>query len=229
MQIPLKIFQTWHTKDLPENMKKCVQLLKIQNPEFEHFLFDDNDCREFIEKNFSNDVLFAFDSLIPGAYKSDLWRYCVLYIHGGIYLDIKYHCFNGFKLIYLTDKEYFIKDRPENCIYNALMITFPKNEIMLKCIDQIIENVKTKNYGRGCLYPTGPGLLGSFLINEYNNLRFFYKQINNDIICDKLSICDKENNDCEVLISYNNYRIEQNNFQKTKHYGILYDTKNIYL
>ena len=67
-------------------------------------------------------------------------------------------------------------------------------------------------------------LLGSFLISEYNKLRFCLR-------IDKgfLSICDKDNNDITVLKAYNNYRIEQNNFQKTKHYGILFDTKNIYL
>ena len=223
MQIPLNIFQTWHSKDLPENMRKTVQLLKIQNPEFEHFLFDDNDCREFIEKNFPNDVLFAFDSLIPGAYKSDLWRYCVLYIHGGIYLDIKYHCFNGFKLLFLTDKEYFVKDLLENHIYNALMATFPKNEIMLKCINQIVENVKTKNYRTSSLHTTGPGLLGSFLINENNNLRFFFKIDNYS-----QTICDKDNNDIKILISYKEYQEERSKFEITKHYDILYNEKCIY-
>ena len=41
--IPLKIFQTWFTKDLPPKMKTRVEILKRQNPRFEHFLFDDND------------------------------------------------------------------------------------------------------------------------------------------------------------------------------------------
>jgi mannosyltransferase OCH1-like enzyme len=223
MQIPLKIFQTWHTKDLPENMRKNVQLLKMQNPEFEHFLFDDNDCREFIKTNFSDDVLFAFDSLIPGAYKSDLWRYCVLYIHGGIYLDIKYHCFNGFKLLFLTDKEYFVKDRPEYCIYNAFMVTFPENEIMLKCIYKIVENVKAKNYEGGVFCITGPGLLGSFFIHDYINLRFFFKRDN----CSQ-TICDKDNNDIEILTEYKEYPEEQSKFEKTKHYSILYYEKCIY-
>jgi len=26
--------------------------------------------------------------LIPGAYKADLFRYCVLLIHGGVYADV---------------------------------------------------------------------------------------------------------------------------------------------
>ena len=49
--IPLKIFQTWYTKNLPSAMKRSADLLKFQNPEFEYYLFDDADCRLFIENN----------------------------------------------------------------------------------------------------------------------------------------------------------------------------------
>ena len=96
--IPLNLFQTWHTLDLPPKMKNSVELLKRQNPEFTYYLYDDKMCRDFIEQNYDKDVLYSFDKLKPGAYKSDLWRYCVLYKYGGIYLDIKFNCVNGFKL-----------------------------------------------------------------------------------------------------------------------------------
>jgi mannosyltransferase OCH1-like enzyme len=88
--IPLKLFQTWHTLDLPPNMKQNVKRLQRENPEFEYFLYDDKMCRKFIKEHFHEEVVFAFDKLKPGAYKADLWRYCVLYIHGGIYLDINF-------------------------------------------------------------------------------------------------------------------------------------------
>jgi mannosyltransferase OCH1-like enzyme len=103
--MPLKIFQTWYTKDLPPKMKKVVENIKTNNPKFEHYLFDDNDCRVFIKEKFPEEVLDAYDRLIPGAYKADLWRYCVLYIHGGIYMDIKFKCVNGFKLIELKQSD----------------------------------------------------------------------------------------------------------------------------
>jgi mannosyltransferase OCH1-like enzyme len=90
--IPLNIYQTWHTKNLPTKMQENVNCLKRQNPEFKYYLYDDYDCREFIKKNFDKDVLNAFDTLIPGAYKADLWRYCILYKNGGIYLDINFKC-----------------------------------------------------------------------------------------------------------------------------------------
>jgi mannosyltransferase OCH1-like enzyme len=140
--IPLKIFQTWYTKDLPYNMKQNVDKLKTSNPEFEHYLFDDNDCREFIKNNFHESVLKAYDKLIPGAYKADLWRYCVLYIHGGIYMDIKLNCINGFKLIELTKANHLVKDRlPPLTIYNALMVCQSGSPLLWKAIQIIVINV----------------------------------------------------------------------------------------
>jgi mannosyltransferase OCH1-like enzyme len=100
--IPLCIYQTWHTTNLPPKMQQAVNTIKAHNPEFQHFLYDDNMCREFIRNNFPEDVLRAYDLLIPGAYKADLWRYCILYKKGGIYLDISYTPFNNFKFLNLT-------------------------------------------------------------------------------------------------------------------------------
>lgn len=162
--IPLKIFQTWYSKNLPGKMKEIVDKLKRENPEFEHHLFDDNDCREFIKNHFKPDVLYAYDSLIPGAYKADLWRLCVLYIHGGIYLDIKISCINNFKLINLINKEHFVLDRPKHTIYNAFMVCQPKNPFLIYSIYQIVANVKKKYYGSDALSPTGPRLLGNMIL-----------------------------------------------------------------
>jgi mannosyltransferase OCH1-like enzyme len=218
--IPLNIYQTWHTKKLPKDMNDCVELLKTQNPEFNHYLYDDNQCIQFITDNFDTDVINAYDTLVPGAYKADLWRYCVLYINGGIYLDIKYKGVNGFKLIELTEKEHFVRDRPENTVYNALLVVLPKNEIMLKCIQQIVDNVKNKFYGKCPLEPTGPKLIGKyFLHSEIINMELYFKSSNIDKIM---------YNKMEILNSYNNYRKEHNDNKKVDHYGKLWKNNNIY-
>jgi mannosyltransferase OCH1-like enzyme len=87
--IPLNIYQTWHSKNLPESMKNAVNKIIKYNPEFNYKLYDDDDCRNFIKENFDTNVLNAFDCLKPGAYKADLFRYCYLYINGGCYFDNK--------------------------------------------------------------------------------------------------------------------------------------------
>jgi mannosyltransferase OCH1-like enzyme len=164
--MPCDIYQTWYTKDLPQKMRERVELLKSQNPKFNHYLFDDNDCRNFIQEHFAQDVLDAYNCLVPGAFKADLWRYCVLFIKGGIYMDIKLTCVNGFKLIELTETNHFVLDRPQNSIYNALMASQKGNIFLYKAIRQIVDNVKNRYYGKGCLSVTGPELLGDVAIKN---------------------------------------------------------------
>ena len=77
IQIPANIFQTWESKRLPKLMYNAVKKIRRFNPRFNYHLYDDNECREFIKNNFDNEVLNAYDTLIPGAYKADLWRYCI--------------------------------------------------------------------------------------------------------------------------------------------------------
>ena len=190
--IPLKIFQTWYTKDLPQAMKERVEYLKETHPRFEHFLFDDNDCRKFIQDNFNSGVLNAYDRLIPGAYKADLWRYCVLYIHGGIYMDVKYYPINKFKLINLLEEEHWVLDNDGNGVYNALMVCKAKNEILLKAIYQIVENVKNKYYGNSFLEPTGPGLLAKYFTNLRWPIQFESDPFLTKTISEKMNIIFKE-------------------------------------
>ena len=223
--IPLKFYTCWHTKDLPPLMKKNYEQLVLQNPELKFHLYDENECRQFIEDNFDSEVLTAYNSLVPCSYKSDLWRFCVLYINGGIYMDIKYKCVNNFKLIALTEKEYFVRDRPINTTYTALIVVKPQNSIMLKCINQIVSNVKQNYYGFNPLYPTGPGLLGKYFRKEdFEAMEIYFtdtttKQFKKDYMVFKNSI---------ILTYYDEYRNEQNKHQKNKYYTQLWDERKIY-
>ena len=220
--IPFNIFQTWHTKLLPPLMMKSVTLIKRMNPKFNYYLFDDNECREFIRKHFNSDVLHAFDSLIPGAYKADLWRYCVLYKKGGIYLDIKYIPCNGFRFINLTEKEHFVLDANQIGIYNALMVCLPENQICLDAINAIVENVKKRYYGTCFLEPTGPRLLWKYFTQEEKD--------NLDM---KHTLIDSESrfihlNDHIVLKNYNGYIREHDKYKKNLHYSDLWRQRKIY-
>jgi hypothetical protein len=200
-------------------MKQNVELLKSQNPEFTYYLYDDAMCRNFIQQNFDADVLYSFDKLKPGAYKADLWRYCILYKKGGIYLDIKYNGVNNYKLIHLTDKEYYVRDRPYEGIigiYNALLCVKPNNQIIHKCIQTIVKYVKHNIFGPSNLYITGPHLMSMFFTKE-------------EIVSLPLSFNGHSillyNN--PILSIYKTYRAEQSK-SPIKHYSQLWIEKDIY-
>jgi hypothetical protein len=223
--IPLTIYQTWYTKKLNSRMKACVDKLKDSNPEFTFYLYDDNECTNFIQDNFDEEVIDAYKSLIPGAYKADLWRYCILYKYGGIYLDIKYYPVNNFKFIDVINDEYFVKDVNKSGagVYNALMICKPGNEKLLNCIKNIVKNVKTNFYGTSSLEPTGPLLLKKeFTTEEIYSMRL------------KLGDCKIGNttNTCisfdgnPILAIYKDYYLTRNS--PLPSYHELWKGKNIY-
>jgi mannosyltransferase OCH1-like enzyme len=224
--IPLHLYTCWHTKDLPPLMRENYELLVKGNPKIKFHLYDEDECRQFIQNNFENDVLEAYDNLIPSSYKSDLWRYCILYINGGIYMDIKYKCLNGFKFISLTEQEHFVRDHCLNDVYTALIVTLPNNEILKKCIYQIVENTKNKYYGNNSLSPTGPNLLGSYFNQDEKNSIDMYHSFT--ILENKINKYYIVKGDRIILTFYNDYREEQKKYQKQEHYSKFWDDKNIY-
>ena len=223
--VPLNIFQTWWTKDnLTPSMFESINTIKTNNPRFHYYLFDDTDCRNFIQKNYGNDVLSAYNTLVPGAYKADLWRYCVLYRFGGIYLDIKYKPLNFFKFINLTEKEHWVLDADNNGIYNALIVARPGNQILKRAIENVVENVKNRFYGGSCLDPTGPGMLSKFFSSEDKKSldmkhEFYFGDMNNRVIY---------YNNIPVFKSYQGYLNDYNNTKKTEHYSALWGQRRIY-
>ena len=222
--IPLNIFQTWVSKKVPPLMAQSMLHIKKNNPRFNYFLFDDNDCREFIRTHFKPDVLDAYDRLIPGAYKADLWRYCILFIKGGIYLDIKYRPLNGFKFINLTESEHFVYDTNGVDIYNALMVCLPGNQILFQSIRRIVENVKNKFYGNSFLEPTGPKLLTNFISANHANVDLKHKELNNNINYRIIYF-----HDIPILKSYNGHATERDKYSRKKHYSILWQERRVYL
>ena len=220
--IPPHLYTCWHT-DLPPLMQKNYDWMVRHNPEMIFHLYDEHKCRQFIQDNFESCVVDAYDSLVPCSYKSDLWRFCILYVHGGVYLDIKYRCVPPFRLVELTEKEHFVRDLTEGCVYTALIATRPHNEIMKRCIHQIVQNVQTQFYGRHALDPTGPGLLGYwFTWEERRQLPLYHRLVIRERIVRQ--VVGKE----VMLEDYPEYTEEQKQFQKKKYYADFWKERSIY-
>jgi mannosyltransferase OCH1-like enzyme len=222
MDIPLTVYQKWHTKDLPLFMNEVVNYNKIKNPEFNFQLYDDDDCRNFIANNFDDSVLKAFDKLIPETYKTDLWRLCILYKYGGIYLDIKFECVNDFQLILITQQEHFLLDIGNDnygnrAISNALMVSLPNNEKLLKAINKIVWNVNNNYYGTSASDPTGPTMLAPiFNGNSTSSVSLKLTNEKDGILF----------NDTYALLEYSAYKDEKNKI--CIHYSTYWNNKNIY-
>jgi mannosyltransferase OCH1-like enzyme len=234
--IPLVIYQSWKTRDVPPKMKECIDKLKANNPEFDHYLYSDEDCSKFIQDNFDKSVLDTFNGLKPGAYKSDLWRYCILYKLGGIYIDVKFYGMNSLRDIISKVGEIFpldIDDSSRSCesnisIYNGFMVAKPKNIIFKICIDRIAECYTQRCYKKTNLSPTGPCLLGSVLKENSGN-NDIANTLPIKMVVTSKNIISAMNGNKEILTQYPEYRDEQKKIQTSEaHYGNLWSNKNIY-
>lgn len=55
---------------------------------WEYIFFNDTGADAFVEKYFQPWVLDAYQVLVPQAFKADFFRYCLVYLQGGLYVDI---------------------------------------------------------------------------------------------------------------------------------------------
>lgn len=150
--------------ELPPYIKGCIEAVRSLFPEFRHALYSLELAREFLGKNFDNEVLGAFDKLNPYAYKADLLRYCLLYSVGGWYFDIAVRPLIPIK-VPLDVKTIAFKDMPIisqttwSCA-NTILYAQPKSIVYENAIKLVLENCKNDYYGINPLCPTGPVVLG---------------------------------------------------------------------
>lgn len=158
-KIPKVIMQT--NNILIKNIKhyNAICTLLEHNPSYEYVFFDDSRCIQFLRehykvnillKNQDNgeeevDVVKAFQSIIPGAIKADFFRYCYLYIHGGVYIDHKVLSNISLdELIHPNDELILCKDDAPNSYYNGIIMCTKNNiqlyEIIKSCMNHIFEN-----------------------------------------------------------------------------------------
>jgi mannosyltransferase OCH1-like enzyme len=86
--IPNKIYQTYKSYDLSNELKKLIKNTIDINQEFEYVFMDNHECLNFIETNFDNKFVEMYKTLPLDIMRADVWRVAVIYIYGGIYCDI---------------------------------------------------------------------------------------------------------------------------------------------
>lgn len=157
--------------EVSDSIKDNVASLKQYFPDSNYTLYEKKDLQEFIFNHFGDEVLWAFDYLNPYAYKADLARYCLLYILGGLYVDLRIKVINTIDL--KNFNFLFFKDLPNQtnkwnnyAIQNGFLYSKEKNEVFLKSIQTIVENCKKQFYGFTPLDITGPILFGKKVAEE---------------------------------------------------------------
>jgi mannosyltransferase OCH1-like enzyme len=143
--IPKFVYQTWKTKELPiENQTERDTMIQ-NNPEYTFILFDDNDMDTWMKDNMNDEVNIAYNSLSVGAAKADLWRYCILYKQGGIYLDIDSTLLEPLHtFIHPEDSVIVSRESNEKMFLQWLLIASPHHPIFERAITIAVCNIINK-------------------------------------------------------------------------------------
>lgn len=175
-RIPRTIIQTNESDELSAGLILAMDNIRKYNPEYKHLYFNDDDCADYISQNFDERTFSAFQTLVPGAFKSDFFRTCYLYREGGVYMDTGFTTFVPLRNI-IEENDTFISaednrrseipknEKPETktslyYLHNAFMAAEAKNPILERHISIMIENIETRNYCNDSHSITGPGALG---------------------------------------------------------------------
>lgn len=88
LTVPDRVWQTYNTEDLPPKAQECQNTWKTHFASSAYALHDDAKILDFMQTHFDSEIVDVFQGFPLGVMRADMWRYAVLYIHGGIYSDI---------------------------------------------------------------------------------------------------------------------------------------------
>ena len=168
----------WKTGKSPISniLKDYFKELETLNPEYTVIYLDNTTARSFISKNFPNKVLNAYDKIIPGAYKADILRYCLLYKFGGVYSDVKQRLNQPLhKLIDRKSNLILSQDLNPHDIQISFMAAKPGLKIFQELINRIVYYIENNEYTEHYLALTGPKLFGKILRSyskDYYTIKF---------------------------------------------------------
>jgi len=130
--IPKYLFQTYiDSKRVPQ---KVFDNIKKFASDYNYYFFDDHQAEQFLKEFYIPIVLQKFKEL-HGAHKADLLRYCLLYIFGGVYLDIKTILVKPLSSIFDHKSNnnycfYSALSMIPSTIYQGILAVTPMNDIM---------------------------------------------------------------------------------------------------
>lgn len=155
--IPKVIWQTYEVEYafLPENIKEYIESWKNNYKEFEYNYMDSKQREQFVLDNFGRDWYSIFTNLPLNIMRSNLWRYMILYVYGGLYFDLDtspiYNINDWLKdeydIILFADES-----EPEMLFYIQVLSSKANNPILKNIIDDLFVLFNSEDYNKSTTY-----------------------------------------------------------------------------
>ena len=96
--IPQIIHQTYKNTELPQMYRVCQESVRKLHPHFEYRFYTDEDMDRIVRTE-APEYYEAFCALPRMIMKIDMFRYFLMYLHGGLYVDMDYMMMRRFDLL----------------------------------------------------------------------------------------------------------------------------------
>ena len=227
-KIPYTIIQTMKTNKVPIDMYNAAMSWVEKNPEYDYEFFDNERCEQFLKDNYPPTIYHCFNMIYIGAAKADLFRWAVINIKGGIYLDIDCQAIMPIRN-FINENDQFVtcQSSVKAHLYrlnHALLASIPQFILLSKSIDNAISNILIRyNQKRDEYLPQdicGPAVLGKTLnILKKKPITKFHNKYKNNIVnlnFVKIRLIPKEQIIKYLIPKYKNYLsdCEKNNFER---------------
>lgn len=214
----MNLFQTYHNKSLIP--PKVYLNIKQYASKYKHIVFDYDECLEYIKTNYDEKITNTFINLQNKAHKADLWRYCILYKEGGLYMDIKVQLISDINNLFDPNILTTLYRNNRN-ISNGIIYSPKHNPIFLELIDFIVNQPSRMPYQSICMnfastirkYTKQSLSNNLFIVDNMPNIYLFsevvirYKRGDDRKLYDRYRLIDKiyDKGNYIIKFRYNDY------------------------
>ena len=115
------------------------ETLKYMPSGFTYKCHTHSDMRSYLQEVWGDDVLALFDSYEKIPHKVDLWRYCILYERGGIYMDADCVLKSDLTPLMQFDSVYVTNNRGVEDVFNGFIAIGAHNPVMKDMVQFMME------------------------------------------------------------------------------------------
>ena len=152
--IPRIIHQTWFEELSVEDYPNMIRMQSsFRYSGYEYRFYNDTQSATLISQHFPSEVREAYDSLLPGAFKIDLFRYCALLIHGGVYADMDVLLESSLDSVIEPDVGFMVPyDTPGrnehvgkgHCVWSTFLASAPGHPFLVKAIETAVNQIRNR-------------------------------------------------------------------------------------
>lgn len=178
-KIPRIIHQMWLDRKIIDNTSvplrydtlTFAQSWPLHHPNWSFTLWNAEKVDKLFEKyELRKWKSFFQTQILTHIEKCDFSRYALLYIYGGVYVDLDYHCHKNLEPLLenrdfawaFEPHEHAVAHGKEAFVYNGFMASSPGHWIWPKLMDDIVENYTGSGSLNDVLINTGPERLAVF-------------------------------------------------------------------